>query len=135
MWQCPKCKREFIKPNQSHSCVSFPIENHFKNKEAVARLLFDALVNEIEHSIGLVKIESLPCCIHLVSDYTFGAVWAMKDKIRIDFRISRKLDDPRISKQEKLSANRFLYYIDLESREDIDGQLIDWIKESYFLKN
>ena len=86
MWQCPKCKREFIKKNQSHSCVIYPIEKHFKGKE-YSKDLFEKLINAIKKNIGEIKIESLPCCIHLVSSYTFSGVWLLKDKIRLDFRV------------------------------------------------
>ncbi len=133
MWTCPKCKREFFRDNQSHSCVVFPIENHFKGKDKIARQLFDDLIKQIEKNIGPIKIESLPCCIHLVSNYTFGAVWVQKEKIRIDFRIDSKIDDPRIYKQEKMSVNRYLYYLDIADKNDIDNKLISWIKKAYHL--
>ena len=135
MWTCPKCKRDFFRINQSHSCVVYPIENHFKGKDKIVKQLFDDLVKRIENEIGPIKIESLPCCIHLVSNYTFGAVWALKDKIRIDFRIDSKIDAPRIYKQEKMSVNRYLYYLDIVDRNDIDKKLIGWIKKAYYLNH
>jgi len=78
MWQCKKCKREFAKTNQEHSCVSYPLEKHFQNKE-VAKELFDFYISQINKKVGEVKFESLPYCIRLVSSYTFGAVWAMQE--------------------------------------------------------
>ena len=133
MWTCPECKREFLRKQQAHSCVHFPLENHFKNKGLAARPLFDSLVKAIEKEIGPVKIESLPCCIHLVSSYTFGAVWALKDKIRIDFRIDTKISDPRVSKEVQMSPNRFLYYLDIKDQQEIDDKLIAWLRKAYFL--
>jgi len=135
MWTCPKCKREFLKNNQSHSCVVYPLENHFKGKEKIAKPLFDALVKAIEQNIGPVKIESLPCCIHIVSDYTFAAAWALKDKIRIDFRVDHKIDDPRVFKEVQMSPNRYLYYLNIENKKDIDKQLIEWLREGYSLSH
>ena len=133
MWTCPKCKREFLKNNQSHSCVLYPLENHFKGKEEIAKPLFAELVNSIEKNIGSLKIESLPCCIHLVSSYTFSGVWAFKDKIRIDFRLNNIISDPRVFKEERMSKNRYLYYLDIKDKEDIDDELIAWLKKSYYL--
>jgi hypothetical protein len=132
LWQCPKCKREFQKKNQSHSCKSFPIENHFKGKD-YAQELFEYLKSQIEKTSGPLKIESLPCCIHFVSNYTFGACWALKDRIRIDFRLDYKIDDPRIQRFIQMSANRYLYYFDLKDKKDVDGKLLGWIKEAYEL--
>lgn len=132
LWQCPKCKREFAKKSQAHSCVSFPLENHFKGKK-VAKDLFKDLKNKIEACVGPLKIESLPCCIHLVSNYTFGAVWALKDKIRIDFRIDYQVQSKRFWKVIKISTNRYLYYLDVKDKSEIDQEILSWIKEAYLL--
>ena len=129
MWKCNKCKREFAKINQSHSCVSFPLENHFKNK-SLARELFDFLIKKIKKSVGKIKIESLPCCIHLVSSYTFGAVWAFKDRIRIDFRLTHTLNTKNYWRVNQISKNRYLYYFDIYNQKEITNELIGWIKES-----
>ena len=133
LWTCPKCKRQFQKINQAHSCAAFPLEKHFKNK-AYAKSLFEFLKKEIIKKVGPLKIESLPCCIHLVSNYTFGAVWALKDGIRIDFRIDRKIKTKKIHKMTQMSANRYLYYFDLRDKSEIDKEIISGIKEAYHLK-
>ncbi|NLD25582.1 hypothetical protein GX656_02995 [Candidatus Dojkabacteria bacterium] len=134
MWQCPKCKREFSKNNQSHSCVVYPIEKHFQNKD-YSKKLFKELVNQIEKNIGGVKIESLPCCIHLVSGYTFSGVWLLKDRVRLDFRVPYNIESKRIINKEELSINRKLYYLEIVEEKDIDDELLGWIRDSYFLQN
>jgi hypothetical protein len=130
MWQCPKCKREFQKTNQMHSCVSFPLEKHFAGKEK-AKELFDYLKEQIEKNIGSVKIESLPCCIHFVGKYSFGACWALKSGIRIDFCLNRPIDIKREHRINQISANRYMYYFDLSDKSEIDIGLLAWINESY----
>lgn len=132
LWTCPKCRRLFEKKNQAHSCVSYPLANHFKNK-IYAKKLFGYLKQQITKKIGPVKIESLPCCIHLVSAYTFGAVWALRDRIRVDFRADYKIKTHKQHKMIRLSPNRFLYYFDLKSKKDIDAELLGWMKLSYGL--
>lgn len=132
LWQCPKCKREFKNRNQVHSCTSYPLEKHFENKK-LAEELFLRLKKEIEKNIGPVKIESPPCCIHFVSNYTFGAVWPMKDKIRIDFRTDFKIKSKKTWKMIRMSANRYLYYLDIKDTKEIDKELIGWIRKAYLL--
>jgi len=132
MWRCPKCKREFQKANQAHSCTVFPLEKHFEGKEK-ARKLFDFLRAEIEKKVGPVKIESLPCCIHFVGTYSFGACWALKDKIRIDFRLDHPLETKREHKINHMSANRYLFYFDIADTSEIDAELLGWIRNSYKL--
>lgn len=132
MWQCKKCKREFQKINQAHSCRTFPLEKHFESKKK-AKKLFEFLKARIEKNIGPVKIESLPCCIHFVSTYTFGACWALKDGIRIDFRVNKEIKPKRKHQVNHMSANRYLYYFDIFDKNEIDSELLGWIKNSYRL--
>jgi len=132
LWKCPKCHREFAKSNQSHSCVLYPLEKHFAGKN-YAKELFDYLVAEINKKVGPIKIESLPCCIHLVSNYTFGAVWALKDGIRIDFRFDHDIKTKKPHKTNHMSANRYLFYFDLKNKKEIDVEIIGFIKEAYHL--
>ena len=48
LWTCPKCKRQFEKRNQVHSCNLYPLDKHFKGKEEIARPLYDKLREQIE---------------------------------------------------------------------------------------
>ncbi len=132
LWQCPKCKREFKNKNQAHSCTNFPLEKHFENKP-YAKELFLHLKREIEKHIGPLKIESPPCCIHFVGSYTFGGVWALKDKLRIDFRLDSEIKNKKIWKMVKMSPNRYLYFVEIKDKKEIDRELLGWIKKAYFL--
>jgi hypothetical protein len=114
--------------------VVYPIEKHFQNKD-YSKKLFKELVNQIEKNIGGVKIESLPCCIHLVSGYTFSGVWLLKDRVRLDFRVPYNIESKRIINKEELSINRKLYYLEIVEEKDIDDELLGWIRDSYFLQN
>ena len=138
LWKCGKCGREFEKKNQQHSCTCYPLERHFKGKEKVAKPLYDRLKANIERSIGPVKVESLPCCIHFVvahSAYTFAAVYALRDRIRIHFGSGHEIRSPRIDKSAKTSASKYMLSIDISGEREIDGELMSWMKEAYNLKN
>ncbi len=131
LWTCPKCKRQFGKKNQVHSCTLYPLDKHFEGKEKVARPLYNKLTKQIEEQIGPLKVESLPCCIHFVSTYTFGAVYALRNKIRVTFASNRKLESPRIKKSTQMSKTRYLCAVDLERPDAIDEELVSWLREAY----
>ena len=133
-WRCPKCKREFQNKNQMHSCTSFALEKHFEGREKAFEL-FNDLKEKIIKNIGPIKIESLPCCIHFVSSYTFAACWATKNNIKIDFSLDKEIKIKRNHKVNHMSQNRYLYYMDINSEKEIDTELIGWLKNSYHLKN
>lgn len=134
MWVCPKCKRVFGKQNQPHSCVKVSLNKHFENKDKTKEL-FDHLLKKINKEVGLSKIISIPCCIHLFGKYDFMAVLPKKDKIEIRFALDRKIDSKRLKQYVPLSSRTYKNCIYIYSKEDIDKELIGWLKESYLLKN
>lgn len=135
LWTCSQCGRKFEKKNQVHSCTKFPLDKHFKGKEEIARLLYDELTARIRQEVGLFRVDSIPCCIHLVTNFTFAAVYALKDKIRIHLSLDYKLKNPRIDKWSQMSKNRYLYSLDIKDKKEIDRELMDWLKEAYHLRD
>ncbi|MDD5317892.1 MAG: DUF5655 domain-containing protein [Candidatus ainarchaeum sp.] len=129
MWKCPKCRREFAKRGQGHSCTVYPLANHFKNKEH-AKTLYDELLGKLSKKAGKIKVESLPCCIHLVSSYTFGCVYALRSGIRIHFSLQRKMESPRVREYAKVASKRFMHSVDVKGKKEIDAELLGWLKEA-----
>lgn len=130
VWTCPKCGRQFARKGQAHSCKLFPLVNHFRGKPD-SEILYRKLKRAVGDTIGPFKVESLQCCIHFVNRYTFAAIVILKNKIRIDFSLARKIRSSRIVKSGLLSASRYLYCVDVSNEREIDGTLLGWMKTSY----
>lgn len=130
LWTCPKCKRKFERHGQSHSCRAFPLAQHFERKPG-GKLLYGKLKQAIKNEVGPYKVESLECCIHFVSTFTFVAVKILKDKIKVGFSLSRRIQNNRITAFAPMSARRYQYYIDVMREDDIDRELMEWIHEAY----
>ena len=94
-------------------------------------MLYEKLKQALEKQIGNFKIESLECCIHFVSTSTFAAVKIYKDKIWMDFTLSRGVNSERFYQSVQMSAHRFLYCVDIFTADEIDDELMQWIKEAY----
>jgi len=133
MWRCPKCKRIFEKAKQPHSCKKVPLEKHFEKKDK-AKEIFNHLVNQINQRVGTTKTISIPCCIHLFGNYDFLAALPKKDKLEIRFSLDRKIDNPRIKISVPMSSKVYKNCLDLKNPREIDKELIDWLKKSYYLK-
>ncbi|CAD5265368.1 MULTISPECIES: DUF5655 domain-containing protein [unclassified Imperialibacter] len=129
LWVCPKCGRRFQRQRQAHSCNFFPLDKHFERKP-VAELLYDKFETAVKRQVGSFKVESLKCCIHFVSSVTFAAVFALRDRIRVDFALNREIKSERLHKEAKLSAHRYLYLVEIKSDKDIDKELLQWIHEA-----
>ncbi len=134
MWTCPKCERIFEKTNQPHSCQRVSLESHFVHKEP-ARELFDFLLREIEAKIGKCQIVALPCCVHLFGKYDFLTVLPKKEKIEIRFALDRVLATPRLKVSVPVSIKFVKNCVEISSKREINGELLRWVKEAYFLKD
>jgi hypothetical protein len=106
------------------------LEQHFNGKNK-GKLLYEKLKKEIEKRLGSFKIESLECCIHFVSTSAFAAVKVFKDKIRVDFSLSWKMENERTNLVTQISAHRYLYTIEIMKEDEIDEELTQWIWEAY----
>jgi hypothetical protein len=130
LWTCPTCGRKFERKGQAHSCEPFPLSQHFKGKP-LGKNLYETLIQSIKKGVATFKIESLHCCIHLVSTFTFAAVKIYKNKIQVEFSLNKKIESKRIKRIVQTSAHRFLYYADVMNAEDIDKELIEWVREAH----
>jgi hypothetical protein len=130
VWTCPTCGRTFERKGQSHSCKPFALSQHFEGK-LLGKNLYDLLTQTIKRRITTFKVESLHCCIHLVSTFTFAAVKIYQNKIQVEFSLNNKIESKRIKHVVQTSAHRFLYYVDVTTAEDIDKELIEWVREAH----
>jgi hypothetical protein len=110
------------------------LEDHFKNK-GFAKEIFEALVREITQGIGEVKVVSIPCCIHLFGRYDFLAALPKRDGLEIRFALDRVLKTPRLKQSAPVTKKEFKNCIDIYSIDEIDSELLSWIKEAYYLRN
>ena len=133
LWTCPKCKRKFRKRNQVHSCRAYPLRNHFKGKEKVAKPLFTYLKDKIKEGVGNFKVVSLECCIHLETPtaLAFAGVYVLRDRIRVFFLMDHELKSHRIYKFTKMSKSRYIYTVDIKDKGEIDTELLSWLSQAY----
>ncbi len=134
MWTCPKCGRIFSKAKQPHSCKKVPLEKHFVGKDK-AKKLFDHLLNRVNKRVGKCKIISIPCCVHLFGKYDFLAALPKKDRLEIRFALDRNIDSHRLKICVPMSKKVFKNCFDINTKEEIDDEMIGWIKQSYHLKD
>jgi len=130
LWTCPKCKRKFERQGQSHSCRPYPLALHFERKPE-GKVLYDQLRQAMKKELGSFKVESLHCCIHFVSTFTFAAVKIFKTKIRVDFSLSQLIKNDRITQFTQMSAHRWLYGVDVMNEDDIDQELLAWLRQAH----
>jgi len=78
-----------------------------------------------------MRVSPKKTSIHLGNQTDFGGVHVRKSSIILTIRLNHPLESPRVIKAEQASKNRYHLDVRLERVEDVDAELLGWLKESY----
>jgi len=133
MWTCPKCKRSFKRKDQQHTCDLISKEQLFAKRPADLKKLYDQIV-KVVRKFGEYREETVkPDVIFFKTKSTFLAVKVKKDHLDIEFFLDHLEDQPPVSKFLQTSKHRVAHLVPIDDPEDINQQLIRWMKSSYEL--
>ena len=107
--------------------------SHLEDNGLIVTQIYERLIHELQ-KFGPLKIEPKKTSIHLGNRFGFAGVYTRKDYINLEVHLNHKLASKRVNKVEQASANRYHHTIKLTSADDIDGELLDWLKDAYDLK-
>jgi hypothetical protein len=97
----------------------------------VSAAAFDKLMAMVNR-LGAVKIEEKKTCLHVVAGRAaFLGVHPRKDGLRLTLVLGRALDDPRVVKSERASANRYHHEIDFPGNAEVHEDLANWLSEAH----
>ncbi len=133
MWTCPTCARAFRNTNQMHTCKTVNKESFFLRRPLHFRALYETIKKQTR-AFGDFREEAVkPDVIFFKTKSTFLAVKVKKKWLDIEFFLDHLEDVPPVKKYLQTSKRRFAHLVSIDSEEDIDRQLLDWIKASYEL--
>ncbi|MFQ6123919.1 MAG: DUF5655 domain-containing protein [Candidatus Heimdallarchaeota archaeon] len=130
MWQCPKCGERFVTKNMAHSCGKFELKALFSHSEPHVFELYKKFVNLVQ-SIGPVRIIPQKTRIAFQVRVRFAGIMPRKSYLVGSFWFTRRHNHPRFWKIEKYAPRAFGHYFRIESEDDLDEQLTNWIHEVY----
>src|SRR5260370_5992623 len=131
MWTCPKCKRSFKHKNQQHTCTLISKESLFDKRPPELKNLYDKIVKEVKKFGEYTEETVNPDVIFFKTSSTFLAVKVKKDHLDIEFFLDQMEDAPPVSKYLQTSKHRVAHVVPIDSEEEINEQLIRWIKNSF----
>ena len=118
--------------------------DHYRLEPTKVHLVLNGADRPAEHpstkreARGRLGIPQDCFCVGFVGNlygrYDFLAVLPKKDRLEIRFALSRILDTPRLKQSVPVSATKHKNCIDLHTKEEVDGELMGWVKEAYTLK-
>lgn len=128
---CPKCLRPLTKQNSWHYCKRISIDELFKDKPAELKALYNALLKKLGSWPG-VSASATKTCVVFIAAKTFLVVKVMKKELDLKFVLPDEQDDFPIYKTARY-GNKLEHYIRLHSMDDLDGDVIRFVRESYEL--
>lgn len=133
-WDCPICRRNFKKENQQHSCVNNHIIEHIQKLKPEIIPVFEKLHQYII-CFENVKVSSVKTFILYSSKSIFLSLKIKREHIEIEFFANTAINEFPVFKTLQISKNRIVHSVKLDTVENIDEQLMNWIIESYELVN
>jgi len=94
--------------------------------------LYKELLRELD-KFGTIVIEEKKTSFHIKGGSAFAGVHPRKKYFILNIVSSAPIKSPRITDQEQVSKNRFHNRVKIEKSEDIDKELLKWLKEAYTL--
>jgi hypothetical protein len=113
-----------------HTAIS--VATHFSNKGPELQAVYDALLAKVR-TFGEVFEAPRATSINLQRNTNFAGVHPRQDCFNLEFRTSYAINHPRILSSLQISANRIEHTVQICSADDVDDQLIAWLKDSYEL--
>jgi len=106
------------------------LESHFVNKQQNVIDTFEKIKNEVMQLEG-IQINSVKNAILFQAKSNFLAVKPKKTHLDIEFVLDEKVDEFPIYKTFQATKSKCAHFVRLESPEEIDEQLILWLRKAY----
>ena len=108
------------------------VDTQFSGKAPNVRAVYERLVERLR-AFGDVREEPKKTSIHLANTSGFAGVHTRKNDLILTIRSAHPIDSPRIFKSEQVSKNRYHEEIKLRDPEEVDAEVLAWLKAAYEL--
>lgn len=112
--------------------AQYTVDDQFIGKAPDVRAIYDRLLAQVQ-AFGPVIEEPKKTSIHLSNKSAFAGVHTRKDYLLVTIRSDHPIESPRVVKAERASKNRYHQDIKLAHPDDVDADLLTWLKAAYSL--
>lgn len=131
VWTCPACERTFSRAHQSHTCLpGNTVDESFAGRPAWHRAIYDALIEHLCR-LGPVEEDAVKIGVFLRHEQKFAEIRPMARSLAMWLMLPYLIDSPRVSRAERISADRFAHYLKLVSVDEVDEELLGWFEDAY----
>lgn len=130
LWECPRCGVKLVARNLSHSCGDFSIDGFLAGKTERGRELFASFLALVAQC-GPYDVAAAKTRVALMAQVRFASVNRVgKDSIDVHFVLPRAIRSRRLRRVEQI-GKLHVHHLRLARAEDIDGELLEWLRASY----
>ena len=108
------------------------IDEHFQGRSPEIRKAYEKLLDAARR-FGDVTEDPKKTSIHLNRASAFAGVATRKDAILLTLKAPTDIASDRIVKREQVSARRWHLELRVKGPEDVDAELVSWLKTAYEL--
>jgi hypothetical protein len=130
LWRCPKCGHRFVTKNLWHSCGHYSLASHFKGKPKILRQTFDRFVS-LAKECGPVTIYAQKSRIVIQKRVRFAGAMVRSNWLDAGIWLKRKIKHPKLFRVESYGNLGYGLRFRLETPEDIDASLAEFMHEAY----
>jgi hypothetical protein len=94
--------------------------------------LYRRLISEL-NKFGKITVEEKKTSFHIKSGAAFAGVHPRKQYFILNVVSAAPIKSARVVEQAQVSAHRFHNRVKIEKAEDINKELLGWLKEAYLL--
>lgn len=108
------------------------VKEHFENRAPQVKAIYAAILKAAK-KLGPVKEEAKKTSIHLVRKSAFAGVATRKTALVLTLKSDSDIASKRIAKREQAFAHRWHLEVKLEAPEQVDREIMAWLKKAYEL--
>ncbi|HEX9458695.1 MAG TPA: DUF5655 domain-containing protein [Thermoanaerobaculia bacterium] len=108
------------------------VDEHFSGRSAHVLAIYRKIV-DASSALGPVAEDPKKTSIHLNRRVAFAGIQTRKDALILTLKADCDIKHRRVHKTEQTSANRWHFEVRLTAPDEVDDQILQWIRSSYEL--
>ena len=108
------------------------IQEHFENRAPTVKAIYAEILKAAK-KLGPVREEAKKTSIHLARKSAFAGIATRKAALILTLKSDVNVSSQRILKREQTSLHRWYFEIKLEAPEQVDREVLSWLKKAYEL--
>ncbi|HVE83958.1 MAG TPA: DUF5655 domain-containing protein [Myxococcales bacterium] len=86
-------------------------------------------------AFGDVHVDAVKASVNFGAKSHFAAAWPRSGRLDVEFVLDRPLRSRRVSKLQSLTATKHVHWVQVAGPEEVDAELLAWLRKSYALRS